>query len=63
MCSGLWLEGWFQCFAHSFGGVECRRHVQYPALAPNTEFAPGSLEVAVVGFGLCVSFVQKLPQL
>ena len=35
VCPGLWLEGWFRCFAHSFVGVECRQHVQYPALAPN----------------------------
>lgn len=33
--SGVWLERWL-C-PHS-GGVECRRHVQYPVVVPNNLF-------------------------
>ena len=50
MCPGLRLEGWLRCFAHPYGGGECKGHAQYPA------FAPGSSEVAVVLFGPLVSF-------
>ena len=32
--------GWLRWSTHPFGGVECRRHVQYPG------FAPSSSEVA-----------------
>ena len=35
MCPGVWPEGWLRLFAHPLGGVECRGHTQYPALAPN----------------------------
>ena len=37
------------------GGAAGRRQAQ------NSAFAPGSSTVAVGFFGLCVSFVQKLP--
>ena len=33
MRPGAGLEGWLRCFAHSFGGVECRWHARYPAFA------------------------------
>lgn len=42
----------------------CRGHGQPPAFAPQPPaFAPGTSKVAVVFFGLFVSFVQNLPQL
>ena len=40
-CPGFRLEGWLRCFAHRFGGIECRGHAQYRV------FAPSSSEVAV----------------
>ena len=36
--SGAGLEVWLRCFAHAFDCVECKRHVQYPAFAPNSLF-------------------------
>ena len=36
--------GWLRWSTHPIGGVECRRHVQYP------EFAPSSSEVATEFF-------------
>ena len=51
MCPEVRLEGWFQWFAHSFGAIVCRGHVQ-----------SGSC-VLVFFFGLCVSFVQNLLQM
>ena len=54
MWPGVRWERWLRCSAHPSGGVECRRHAQYPA------FAPGSSKVAVGPFGLCT---QNLPQL
>ena len=56
MCPRVWSEGWLRCFAHTFGGVECRGHAQYPA------FALGSSEVAV-GFLVFLYLVHNLPQL
>ena len=30
------LKGWLRWFAHPFGDVVCRGHMQYPGFAPNT---------------------------
>ena len=57
-CPGVRLEGWLRWFAHTLGGVVGEgADRQYPA------FAPGSSEVEVGFFYLCVSFVQNLSQL
>ena len=55
MCPGVGPERWLRWFAHPFGGVVCRGHVQYPAFALHPVFVPGSSEVAVGFFGLFVS--------
>ena len=57
MCPGVGPEAWPRYFAHPFGGVECRGHVQYPI------FAPGSSEVTV-GFFLVFLYlvIHNLPQ-
>ena len=37
MGPGVRLEGWLRCAAHSFSGVECRAHAQYPTFAFNPQ--------------------------
>ena len=61
---GVGLQGWLRCFAHPLGGVLCRRHVQYPAFAPDTLFLLQVLQKGQLGFlvFLCL-LVQNLPQL
>ena len=36
-------ERWLRCFAHPFGGGECRGHVQFPAFAPKFCFSSNTL--------------------
>ena len=54
--SRVGLEGWLRWMAHRFGGVECRRHAQYPTFAPDTLFVLPALQKWRLGFfGLFVS--------
>ena len=57
MDPGVGPEGWLRWSAHPFGGVGCRRHVQYAT------FAPGSSEVTVGFLVFLYLVVHNLPQL
>ena len=58
------LEGWLRWSTHLFGGVECRRHAQYPAFAPNTLFLLPTLQKYQLGsLVFLYLFVHNLPQL
>ena len=38
MHPGVGLAGWLRWFAHPFGDIECRGHVQYSAFDPDNLF-------------------------
>ena len=58
-CPGVRPEGWLWWFAHPFGGLVCRGHVQDPAFCSRSfVLAPGSSEMALV---LCGFFVECAP--
>ena len=56
------LEAWLRWFAHPFGGVECRGHAQYPALAPDTLLLLPALQKRQLVFLVFLYLVfQNLP--
>ena len=55
VCTGVEAEGWLRCFPHPSGGVECRRHAQYPTFASNTLSLLYALQKWPLGFLISLS--------
>ena len=61
MCAGVEPEGWFGCFAHCFGGVECRGHAHYDAFVRDPLLLLPALQKWQLGSLVSLNlFVQNL---